>query len=330
MLVVSYFRLHEVRWTIAESDLAAMRARFAGVEFAAFESEDDLAARIGDAEVFLGWHFPPALFERARRLRWIHSASAGVEANLFPALVESDVVLTNAAGLHAVSIPEHVLGLMLTLGHNLHEAQRLQAQHRWERFTVISYAGGVRELAGSNLAILGAGAIGAALARMAAGLNMHVRVMRRRPGRAVEGAEEVVGADQLLALLGWADFVVLATPLTPETRHLIDAAALRAMKSSAYLINIARGEVIDDAALVEALRRGAIAGAGLDVATEEPLPADSPYWDLPNCVLTPHVSGYTPGYFEKALAMFTDNLARFVRGAALENVVSKSLGYVER
>ncbi len=151
--------------------------------------------------------------------------------------------------------------------------------------------------------------------------------MRRRPDRPVAGAEAVVGPDGLHALLAWADFVVVATPLTAETRNLIDAPALAAMKSTAFLVNVGRGESVDDDALVAALRKGGLAGAGLDVFREEPLPATSPYWALPNVILTPHVSGYTPGYFEKVLALFADNLHRFLSGRPLRNLVDKRLGY---
>jgi phosphoglycerate dehydrogenase-like enzyme len=329
MKVVSFFRLKEVRWAITGRDLEALRAEHPDVEIVSIDDEKAAAPELADADAFVGWIFPRELFATARRLRWIQSASAGVEENLFPALVESDVVLTNGGGLHSVSIPEHTLALMLALARNVHHALRLQGQRRWERFGVIGFAGGVRELAGSHLAILGAGPIGIALARLASLLGMTVRVMRRRPGKPVEGAEAVVGPDRLHEILGWADYVVLATPLTPETRHMIDRDALAAMKSSAFLVNVARGEVIDDEALVDALGRGAIAGAGLDAFAEEPLPSSSPYFDLENVILTPHVSGYTPSYFARVLDLFRDNLGRFARGEPLRNVVNKRLGYVE-
>lgn len=329
MKVVSYFRLRELRWSIAESDLDELRHRFPGVTFTSVEEDDALAGELADATVFLGWDFPPHLFDHAPRLRWLHSASAGIEANLFPALVDSNVILTNSAGLHSVSIPEHVLGLMLLLARNFHEAQRLQHDHTWDRTRVIMFAGGVRELAGSHLAVLGAGAIGRAVARLGNALDMRVQVMRRRPSHPVPGTERVVGPEGLLELCGWADFVVVATPLTEHTRHLINRTALRAMKSGTYLINIARGEVVDDEALIDALRNQAIAGAGLDVFRDEPLPPASPYWSLPNAIVTPHVSGYTPAYFAKMLALFADNVERFVRGSPLRNVVNKHVGYVE-
>ncbi|HEY8516198.1 MAG TPA: D-2-hydroxyacid dehydrogenase [Candidatus Binatia bacterium] len=329
MKVVSFFHLKEVRWAIPEQEIAAIRAELPQVEICSVEDEADLPAAIADADAFVGWILPARAFAHAKRLRWVHSANAGVEAILYPEMVESDVVLTNGAGLHSVSIPEHVLGMMLAFSRNLHQALRVQARGQWDRFGVIVFGGGIRELAGSNLAIFGAGAIGRSLALLAAGLGMNVRVLRRRPDKPVPGAEAVVGPQDKLALLSWADFVVLATPSTPETVNLIDREALRAMKSSAYLINVARGDAIDDEALVEALRSGAIAGAGLDAFREEPLPPSSPYWSMENVILTPHVSGYTSDYFGRTLELFRDNLRRFVNSEPLRNVVNKRLGYVE-
>lgn len=327
MKVVAFFQLKEVRWSLHENTLAQWKGRFPQVEVVSVEDADQLGAAVVDADVFVGWHLAPEHFAAARRLRWIHSASAGIEESLFPALVASDVVLTNSTGLHAVCIPEHVLGQMLVLARNFHEAQRLQQRSEWNRFGVIAYGSGVRELHGSALAILGAGPIGANLARLAAGLGMRVRVMRRDANRPVPHAEAVVPPDRLPELLGWADFVVLAVPLTAETHNLIGEAELRAMRSTTFLINIARGEVIDEAALVRCLRAGGLAGAALDVFSQEPLPADHPFWSLPNLVVTPHISGYTPTYFDRMLAIFEDNLARFLAGQPLRNVVDKRLGY---
>jgi phosphoglycerate dehydrogenase-like enzyme len=327
MNIVACFQLNEVRWLLPDTDRARIEARFPPVRVTAVDDPAELAEVMAEAGAFVGFHFPRDLFARARRLRWIHSASAGVEANLFPELVASDVVLTNSAGLHAVSIPEHVLGQMLVLARNFHEALRLQARAEWNRFQVISFASTICELHGAHLAILGAGAIGRNLAQRAAALGMRVRIMRRDAARPVAGAEAVVPPAALHELLGWADWVVCALPLTPETRGIIDAAALHAMRSSTFFINVGRGEHVDEAALVDALRRGAIAGAALDVFAQEPLAADHPFWSLPNLVLTPHISGYTPQYFQKVLALFEDNLDRFLDGRPLRNVVDKQLGY---
>jgi phosphoglycerate dehydrogenase-like enzyme len=329
MKVAAYFHLKEVRWSLHDATLARWRERFPQVEVVSVEDGADLTAALADAEVFVGWRIPPEHFVAARRLRWMHSASAGIEDWLFPELVASDVVLTNSTGLHSVCIPEHVLGQMLVLARNFHEAQRLQQRSEWNRFAVIAYASGVRELHGSKLAILGAGPIGANLARLAAALGMQVRVLRRDPQRPVPGAEAVWGPERLHELLGWADFVVLSVPLTAETRGLIGAAELRAMRSDAFLINIARGEVVDEEALARCLRAGGLAGAALDVFTEEPLPAGHPFWSLPNLVITPHISGYTPTYFDRMLEIFADNLERYLDGRPLVNVVDKTLGYAK-
>jgi phosphoglycerate dehydrogenase-like enzyme len=327
MKVVAFFHLKEVRWSLPDQVLDAWRGRFPQARVVSVEDDLLLEAELRDAEIFVGWRLSPEQFAAAPRLRWLHSASAGIEDCLFPALVASDVILTNSTGLHSVSIPEHVLGQMLVLARNFHEAQRLQEKREWNRFGVIAYAGGVRELDGSNLAILGAGPIGFNLARMAAALGMRVRVMRRDASRPVVGAERVCPPEALHELLGWADFVVLAMPLTDETRGMIGEREIGAMRSSTFLINIARGEMIDDAALARALRAGGLAGAALDVFDQEPLPAEHPFWALPNLVLTPHVSGYTPHYFGKMLEIFEDNLERFIAGRTLRNVVDKELGY---
>jgi phosphoglycerate dehydrogenase-like enzyme len=327
MKLVAFFQLKEVRWSLPDERLAEWKRRFPQLEVVSVEDEGDLQAAVADADAFVGWRLPPEYFGAARRLRWIHSASAGIEESLYPALVASDVVLTNSTGLHSICIPEHIVGQMLVLARNFHEAVRLQERGEWNRFAVIVHQGGLRELHGSNLAILGAGPIGANLARMAAALGMRVRVMRRDTSRPVEHAEAVVAPSDLHALLGWADFVVLAVPLTAETRGMIGAAELRAMRSSAYLINVARGEVVDEAELVRCLQSEGIAGAALDVFDEEPLPPESPLWKLHNAVLTPHISGYTATYFDRMLALFEDNLARFLDGQPLRNVVDKQLGY---
>ena len=331
MRVVFYFRMEEVRWSMGDPELEALRTRFPGVEFVSVEDDDDFPTAIATADVFYGFHFPPQQFAAARQLRWIHSATAGVEANLFPALVASAVTLTNAAGVHDVGIPEHCLAMMFAFARNLPIARRLQQAREWNRFTVMTGGTGIRTLAGAKLAVLGAGAIGTGLTRLAAGLGMEVRVLRRRPdGPAVPGATAVVGEDLLHETLGWADFVVLALPLTTATRGIIDAAALEAMRASTYLINVGRGELVDDAALIDALQSGGLAGAGLDVVSTEPLPATSPYWDLDNVILTPHVSAYRSDFFSHMLAVFTANLERWVAGQPLTNVVDKRLGYVVR
>lgn len=327
MNIVAYFKLHEVRWTLSDEDRRRIEAEH-GVQITSVEDEAELPRVLPDAEVFVGWHFPRELFPTAGRLRWVHTASAGVEANLFAEMCASEVILTNSTGLHEVCIPEHVFGQMLLLARNFHEAQRMQQQHEWGRFHVITFGPTIRELHGSNLAILGAGPIGQNVARLASAFGMHVRIMRRNAAQPAPYAEAVVPPSALIDLLAWADFVVCALPLTDETRGLIGADSFRAMRSSTFLINVGRGETIDDDALVDALQKGAIGGAALDAFREEPLPPAHPFWALPNLIITPHISGYMPDYFQRALALFEENLGRYIHGQPLRNLVDKRLGYV--
>jgi phosphoglycerate dehydrogenase-like enzyme len=320
----------DVRISVPDSVLSELRRRFPAVVFVGADDPETLAREAADAEVFYGFRFPAALLPRAPRLRWFQSASAGIEETLSGPFLERDIVLTNAAGVAAVGIAEHVLGIMLTFCRNHHVALRLQQEARWDRAAVMAGTGTpVRELSGSRVAVLGLGPIGRRIATVAAALGATVRGMRRHAPDAPAPApfEAVAGPSGLDALLAWADFVVLAVPHTAETDRLIGARELALMRPDAYLINVARGGVVDEPALVEALRRNAIAGAGLDVFVEEPLPPTSPLWTLPNAIVTPHASGATPHYFQRALALFIDNLQRYLDGRRLRNVVDRTLGY---
>lgn len=314
---------------VADDTLALLRRRFPDVAFVGADDGETLAREAVDADVFYGWRFPPELVPRAPRLRWIQSASAGVEDNLSPEVRARGIVLTNGAGIAAGGIAEHVLALMLAFCRNHHVAARLQRERRWDRPTVIVGEGvPIREFAGSRVAVLGLGPIGVAVAERSAGLGAVVRGMRRRPPAATGAPYEVVvGPEGLDGLLDWADFVVLAVPHTPTTTGLIGARELALMRSDAYLVNVARGSVVDEDALTDALERRAIAGAALDVFRTEPLPPSSRLWQLPNVLLTPHVAGAMPRYLERALALFIDNLERFLTGDRLRNVVDPALGY---
>ncbi len=329
--VASFFRIRgEIIWKLSGDKLAELQRRFPKVEFHATADAAEFASALGESEIFLGFEVPRECFADAKRLRWAHSFQAGVEASLFPELVTSEVVLTNGSGLHDVVIPEHVIGAMLALCRNFHFARDVQNRAAWDRLTVATAGGGMRRLAGSNVAVLGAGPIGEGIATRLNALGAQVRVLRRRPGRPVPGAAATVGASDLHALLAWADFTVIALPLTSETRNIIDAQALAQMKQGALLINVGRGEMLDEAALLEALRAGRLAGAALDVFREEPLPAGDPLWAEPRVLLTPHLSGFTLDYFDRSLDLFEDNLRRFLGGEPLHNVVDKRLGYVVR
>lgn len=331
MKVVLNFHLGtDVRLPVPASVLETLRGRFPGVHFVGADDRETLARELIDADVFYGWHCPPELLSQAPRLRWIQAASAGVERNLSADILARDIALTNAAGVAASTIAEHTLGVMLALCRNLHVATRLQGEGRWDRLAVMAGIGTpIREFRGSRVAVLGLGPIGTAVAESAAALGAAVRGLRRAPTAVSPPRlfEAVVGPDGLGPLLAWGDFVVVALPHTPETAGLIGIGELTRMGPEAYLVNVARGPIVDEVALVDALRQGLIAGAALDVFDQEPLPASSPLWSLPNVIVTPHVAGARPRYLERALDLFMDNLERHLARKPLLNLVDPRLGY---
>lgn len=269
--------------------------------------------------------FPTELFTRARNLRWFQQWGAGADWLLkHPDVAASDLVVTSGSGIHAIPISEHILALILALGRGLHTAIRQQVQHKWQSPTDW---GTLFELPGKTMLLIGVGAIGERTAAIATALGMRVLGVRRDPSVGAAGVAAMHPPQALLDLLPEADFVVLTAPLTPETRHLIGAHELRAMKPSAYLVNIGRGGTVDEPALIAALRAGRIAGAGLDVVAQEPLPPDSPLWEMPNVIITAHYAGATPHYDERAMPIFLENLRRYLAGEPLQNVVDKTLGY---
>jgi phosphoglycerate dehydrogenase-like enzyme len=285
--------------------------REAGVAF--FASDDAAALREAatGAEVLLVAPRSGALlrevFENARNVRWIHGLAAGVEPLLFDALRESDVPLTNGRGLFADALGEFAITAMLWFAKDLARMRRNQEARLWAPFNV-------ERLEGQTAGIVGYGAIGRAVASRAMALGMRIAAMRRSEG----SLDDVLRA---------ADYLVLSTPLTPETRAMIGAAQLALLKPNAVVINIGRGAVIDETALVDALTKRTIRGAALDVFETEPLPPEHPFWTLDNVLLSPHCADHTPDSHLRAMQFFLDNLRRFERGAALENVVDKQAGY---
>ncbi len=288
---------------------------------ASFEARDaeSLAARIGEADVLVvSGLWRNALLARAPRLRFIQSISAGVEQFDRAALAAHGVRLASAQGANSHAVAEHALALMLALARRLPEARDNQKRRYW-RGMIAEPGRREAELGGTTLLIVGLGRIGGRLAQLAKALGMHVIGVRRTAAGKAESADEVHPIGALPALLPRADTVVLTCPLTPETTHLVDAAALARMKPSAFLVNCARGRVVDEAALIAALRRGHIAAAALDVTEEEPLAEESPLWEMPNVLITPHTAGETGRYEENVLDLLLENLDRLWRGAALRN-----------
>lgn len=257
---------------------------------------------------------------RAPRLRWVHSWAAGADNDLFPEMLSSPVVLTSSAGNGAIPLAEHSMLLMLMLNRDVPRWMRAQANRTWERFTH-------PELNGLTVGIFGLGNSGSDLAIKAKAFHMRVLGLRRNPDRAVPGIDQMYSMETFHDFLSESDFVVVTTPSTPQTLGIFDEAAFQAMKPSAYFICISRGGIADDQALLKALREGWIAGAGLDAHGVEPLPADSPFWTLPNVIITPHNGATTPATAQRSVEIFIDNLTRYVAGQPLRNVVDKSAGY---
>ena len=302
------------------SELAGLIGpRVPALEIAAGFDESTLARHLPDAEILLAFQFPADALARAKRLRWIQLTSAGAEQLLPARAWLASVTVTNTRGIHVELMADYALGMIAMLQWDFPQALRDQQARTWEQRLVLP-------LAGQILAVVGAGAIGSEIARRGEACGLHVIAVKRTPGP-VAGAREVVTADRLDEVLPRADFVVLVVPITAETRYMIGEAQLRAMKRTARLINIARGSVVDEAALVRALREGWIAGAALDVFDEEPLPPTSPLWTLPNVVITPHVAGEPADYPQRVAEVFVANAHRFAAGEPLRNVVDLTRGY---
>jgi phosphoglycerate dehydrogenase-like enzyme len=323
-LVVALLHRFEL-WQAPEWFVQRLRADFPQIKIVSVPDYDTLTAEIRDAEIMLGWSLRADQFQQAKKLRWIHSTAAAVHQLMSPELAASEVVVTNARSVHGPVVAEHVLAVMLALAKHLPSAFRAQQQRRWVQKEI--YREDPRELSGSTLLLVGLGNIGREVLRHAKALGMRVLAVRRHPEQGSHGADEIFGTAELQRALPLADFVVLAAPLTEKSEHLINQDALNAMKREAFLINVSRGPLIDDAALIAALRDGRIAGAALDVFAEEPLPPDSHYWQLENCLITPHTAAVTSKLWPRHYDLFSRNLRHFLAGQPLEGIVDKRAGY---
>lgn len=293
---------------------AQFTSRSTGIASFQAWSREDLAARIGEADVLVVSGFwNNDLIPAASNLKFIQSASAGIDQYSKEKLAAAGIRLASGQGVNARAVAEHALALILALARRLPEARDNQSRHVW-RGMIGDLTKREDELGGKTLLVVGLGGIGSRLAQLGRALDLRVIGMKRDPSRGGEAAHEVIGMDGLAAALPRADYVALTCPLTPETTRLIDAAALARMKPSAFLINCARGKVVDESALVAALRARQIAGAGIDVTEEEPLAETSPLWGLENALITPHTGGETRSYEANVLDIMQENLDRLWRG----------------
>ncbi len=306
---------------LTQEELQDMQRQVPDVRLVNAKTEEQAGREIMDAEAFYG-NLTPALFSWARRLEWVQAPVAGLENFIFPALAESDVVLTNMAGIYSDVISDHALTYLLMFARGFHVYRYHQMNHVWRKGVP------VRHLAASVLGVVGLGGIGAEVARKGKALGMEVWGVEARDIAPPEGVDVLLKPDDLDRVLEKSDFLTLCVPHTPETTGLIGRRELALMPDSAYLINIGRGVLLSLDALVEALEAEAIAGAGLDVFETEPLPVDHPLWAMPNVIITPHSAAVSSHIRERHVGILTENIVRFAQGSPLHNVVGKTSGYL--
>jgi len=315
-------------WSAPEWLGNRIHRNFPQVEVEQRNTYKNLEEHIRDAEIFFGWSLRGEQVSAAKKLRWIHSTAAAVHQLMSQELRASDIVVTNARSVHGPVVAEHTIAMMFALAKCLPAAVRYQQQRVWAQEQIAYHHPCPGELAGATLGLIGYGAIGSAIALRAGALGMRVLVVRKHPQRE-SGPEDIKTfcPDRLDEIISQSDYLVLAAPLTEKTHHLINAERLARMKLGAYLINVSRGALIDESALTDALRNHRIGGAALDVFDHEPLPADSPLWDLDNLLITPHTAATTDKMWERHYALIKENLRRYLAGEPLLGLVDKQVGY---
>lgn len=314
-------------WNPPEDAAQRIRAGFPQLRVTHLPDSAGLERELPDTDIFMGLSLPAAQLALAPRLQWIQAVSAGVAQFMYPELRHRGVLLTNASSVHCVPIAQHILGMIVALARRFPDALRYQRQSIWALNELWTAPVKPRELRGQVLLFIGFGAIGQETARIVQPLEMRVWALTHS-GRSGSGiAERVLQTSQLHEALPHADFVVVAAPATPETRNMLGEKEFALMKPSAYLINVARGTLLDETALIAALERNVIAGAALDVTAKEPLPPDSPLWKMDNVFITPHVSGATENTWDREEELIAENLKRWFAGTELLNRVDLARGY---
>ena len=330
------------QWSIPAASVERIRAALGpGWEVTALEipmraSGDGAASapvsvleEIAKAEVFCGFGVPRDVFLAGRRLRWVHSAAAGVRASLFDKMRDSEVRFTNSGGIYAEPMADHALAMILYFARGLDVAVAAGASHEWAHAELAGHGNPLIEISGQVLGVLGYGRTGSALGRRANALGMRVRAIRRTLGGLPPPPEleHLEGPEGLTDLLAGSDFVALTLPETAQTRQLLGAQQLALMKPGAVLINLSRGSLLDEDALIQALTERRLRGAALDVFRHEPLPADHPFWGLDNVLVTPHVSGTSGLFWQRETDLIVRNISLYLAGEGLENEVDKERGY---
>jgi phosphoglycerate dehydrogenase-like enzyme len=304
-----------------------LRERWPELQVMHVPGYDALGPELPLMNIFVGFSLRPEQLARAPRLRWVHSTAAGIAQLTYPEVRERGIVVTSARGIHAGTMAEHVLGMLVALARRFPDAFRWQAQARWAQQEIWDAASRPRELRGSVLLIAGFGAIGQAVARLVQPLGMRVWASTLSGRGDSSLVERILPASAFDEALADADFVLLAVPETPATKGMMGAPQFARMKRAAYLINVSRGSMVDEPALIAALENRTMAGAALDVASSEPLSPESPLWRLPNVFITPHLSAASEPLWERQAELLIDNLDRWFSSRELRNVVNLEAGY---
>jgi phosphoglycerate dehydrogenase-like enzyme len=327
MKILCYVSFGVKQWTLPDRAVATLRARFPDITFVHAHTPEEALAGISDADAALSSRLTPEMVEAAPRLRWVHSTAVNV-LGLLPteALAERGVTVSNSRGIQGVPIAETVMGGLLMLGRRFDAMREAQREREWVQNALFDELPTVQ--AGKRMAIIGLGDIGLAIAQRAHAFDMTVVGVRRDPSQATPSCVSAVyGPSQLPEAIRGADVLVLAAPSGSATERLIGAEELALLAPGAVLVNVARASIVDEPALLDALRTGALGGAVLDVFLQEPLPPDHPYWAMPNVVLTPHVSGFNAKHWDYITALYIEQVERFRAGQPLRYVVDLATGY---
>jgi phosphoglycerate dehydrogenase-like enzyme len=304
-----------------------LRTEFPEVEVIHSSSKKHDEQALREADVMIGWSLSLEQLRIATSLRWIYSITAAVDQFMFPQLVSSDIAICNAGAVHGSVVAEHAMAMVLALAKRLPSAVLHQKSRNWAMEDIWKEYPRPRELRGATMTVVGLGSIGAEVASMAAALKIYVIGVREHPDRGSGGGNEVLSYDSLDNAIRRSDFIVLAAPLTLRTQKLMDRRRLELFKPDAYLINVSRGALIDEPALITALKNRQLGGAALDVFEEEPLPKGSPLWKMPQVLITPHTAFLTSQIWERHYAAFTGNLIRYLAGEPLHGTIDKQQGY---
>jgi D-2-hydroxyacid dehydrogenase (NADP+) len=312
-------------WRIPPELPTAVKRRWPEMRVVHLDTYDVLPAELPDTDIFVGFNLLPKQISAARKLKWIHVTSAGVAQLMRPDVKTAGLTITNSRGIHTIPMAEHTMGAMLALARKFQETVHFQDATQWAQEPIWQLR--PSELHGTTLLIVGFGAIGIEIARRARAFGMHVEAVTRSGRGDATLTDRIYPASELLQALPRADYIVLAAPDTPETQRMIGVREFKAMKPSAYFLNIARGALVDESALIDALERRVIAGAALDVVEKEPLPPESPLWKLKNVLTTPHTSAVSGMLWPRQTGLLIENLERWFSGRELKNFVDFTRGY---